>query len=99
LRLKIILNKQCKAALFLRQVAERGSCRGPYTLEATLHEEAQALRGGGLAEDQVVGATGAVLEGDPGWVPEETSPVDVVRLQSDWYDAPLDPVSPRLLPG
>jgi len=52
-----------------------------------------------VADDQVVGATGAVLEGDPGWVPEETSPTDVVRLQSDWYEAPLAPVSPGFFQG
>lgn len=47
-----------------------------------------------LAHDQVVGATGAVLEGDPGWEPEATSPLQEVRLQSDWYADPLEPVSP-----
>ncbi|MDZ7778545.1 MAG: M1 family metallopeptidase [Gemmatimonadota bacterium] len=50
-----------------------------------------------LAEDQVVGATGAVLEGDPGWKLEPTSPVDVVRKQSSWYVRPREPVSPGFL--
>jgi len=52
-----------------------------------------------LAEDQVVGATGAVLEGDPGWAPEETSPLQEVRLMSDWYAEPRAPVSPGLFEG
>ena len=52
-----------------------------------------------LAEDQVVGATGAVLEGDPGWRPEPTSPVEAVHLQSEWYADPLEPVPPGFLSG
>lgn len=52
-----------------------------------------------LATDQVVGATGAVLEGDPGWEPEPTSPLDVVRQQSSWYERPREPVSPGFLPS
>ncbi len=50
-----------------------------------------------LASDQVVGATGAVIDGDPGWVPSSTSPETTVRHQSDWYENRLSPNSPGLL--
>ncbi|MGD2071118.1 MAG: hypothetical protein PVI57_20785, partial [Gemmatimonadota bacterium] len=50
-----------------------------------------------LADDQVVGATGAVLEGDPGWRPQPTSPVREPDLQTDWYSDPLAPDSPGFL--
>lgn len=54
-----------------------------------------------LATDQVVGATGAVLEGDPGWRPSPWSPLDAPLMQQDWY-APRAPNSPgrfRAPPG
>jgi hypothetical protein len=51
-----------------------------------------------LAEDQVVGATGVPLEGDPGWRPTGDSPggdpVDV----TGFYAQPRAPVSPDFLP-
>lgn len=47
-----------------------------------------------LAADQVVGATGAVREGDPGWTLEPTSPLDEIRYQTHWYVRPRLPVSP-----
>ncbi|NIP59335.1 MAG: hypothetical protein GWM92_13495 [Gemmatimonadetes bacterium] len=52
-----------------------------------------------LAEDQVVGATGAVIAGDPGWRPEPTSPVAAVGLQGDWYEERAEPRSPGFLAG
>ncbi len=51
-----------------------------------------------LAEDQVVGATGAVLEGDPGWRPSPWSPLPEVPWQRDWY-TPREPVSPGRFTG
>ena len=38
-----------------------------------------------LAEDQVVGATGVPVEGDPGWRPEPGSPVDEPLFQRGFY--------------
>ncbi|UCG84996.1 MAG: M1 family metallopeptidase [Gemmatimonadota bacterium] len=52
-----------------------------------------------LREDQVVGATGAVIEGDPGWRPSATSPDDSVRYRSDWYQDQLAPNPPGFLTG
>ena len=52
-----------------------------------------------LAQDQVVGATGAVIEGDPGWKPRATSPDDSVRFRSDWYSDRLTPNPPGFLPA
>jgi hypothetical protein len=50
-----------------------------------------------LASDQVVGATGVVLEGDPGWVPQSTSPLDQVPDRSWWYAEPRAPMEPGRL--
>ena len=38
-----------------------------------------------LAEDQVCGATGVPIEGDPGWSHARATPETPVTLQSDWY--------------
>lgn len=40
-----------------------------------------------LADDQVVGATGVPVEGEPGWEPSEGSPRDEPLYQRDAYDA------------
>jgi hypothetical protein len=38
-----------------------------------------------LPEDQVAGATGVAVEGDPGWAAARATPSTPVTLQSDWY--------------
>lgn len=40
-----------------------------------------------LKGDQVVGATGVPVEGDPGWKPAEGSPRDEPLYQREWYGA------------
>jgi hypothetical protein len=50
-----------------------------------------------LAQDQVAGATGLPVVGDPGWRPEEGSPVAEPVLQRDHYPELEDPLSPVLL--
>jgi hypothetical protein len=42
-----------------------------------------------LAEDQVIGATGVPVEGDPGWERAKVDPSMQVDYQRDWYRAPL----------
>ncbi|MFB6368720.1 MAG: hypothetical protein ABEJ00_03825, partial [Gemmatimonadota bacterium] len=51
--------------------------------------------------DQVVGATGVPVEGDPGWEPAPGSPADEPLYQRDWYgeDPRADLPDPGLLPG
>jgi hypothetical protein len=44
-----------------------------------------------LAADQVCGATGVPVEGDPGWSGARATPNTPVTLQSDWYGNPLPP--------
>ncbi len=53
-----------------------------------------------LAEDQVVGATGVPVEGDPGWDPAPGSPVSEPLYQRDHYGPPSEleaPGDPGLL--
>ena len=49
-----------------------------------------------LAADQVVGATGVVIEGDPGWEPAPDSPERQVRYRAEAYE-PLESASPGFL--
>lgn len=51
-----------------------------------------------LASDQVVGATGVPLQGNPGWAPGDGSPIQEAPLQRDWYAYPVLHGSPGLLP-
>ncbi|HXF95924.1 MAG TPA: M1 family metallopeptidase [Gemmatimonadales bacterium] len=39
-----------------------------------------------LPEDQVIGATGVPVEGDPGWERGKANPALVVDYQRDWYE-------------
>jgi len=51
-----------------------------------------------LAEDQVIGATGVPVRGDPGWEPVSTSPVREPLLHRDWYgESPERSRDPGLL--
>jgi len=52
-----------------------------------------------LAGDQVVGATGVPVSGDPGWVPAETSPRPEPLYRRDAYPDRGDPASVGLLDG
>jgi hypothetical protein len=49
-----------------------------------------------LPVDQVVGATGVVLDGDPGWRATRDSPAEPADL-TGFYPLPREPRSPRLL--
>ena len=42
-----------------------------------------------LAADQVIGATGVPVEGDPGWEHARANPGEPVDYQRDWYHSPL----------
>jgi len=42
-----------------------------------------------LADDQVIGATGVPVEGDPGWERAKAAPSLRVDYQRNWYHAPL----------
>ncbi len=44
-----------------------------------------------LMADQVCGATGVPVEGDPGWWAARATPETPVTLQSDWYGASTSP--------
>jgi hypothetical protein len=44
-----------------------------------------------VAEDQVLGATGVPLSGDPGWVGARAGGAALGSLQSDWYGSERDP--------
>ncbi len=44
-----------------------------------------------LMADQVCGATGVPVEGDPGWAHARATPETPVTLQSDWYGAAPSP--------
>jgi len=50
-----------------------------------------------LAADQVVGATGVPVSGDPGWKPDASSPDREVDYERDWYGAPVRLDDPGLL--
>ncbi|HKK28029.1 MAG TPA: M1 family metallopeptidase [Gemmatimonadota bacterium] len=52
-----------------------------------------------LASDQVVGATGVPVDGDPGWTPDGTSPDSAVDYQRDWYGEVRPEDDPGLLDG
>jgi hypothetical protein len=52
-----------------------------------------------LAADQVVGATGVPVSGDPGWKPDSGSPDRNVDYQRDWYGRPARLDDPGLLDG
>ena len=41
-----------------------------------------------LPEDQVIGATGVPVEGDPGWEKAKADPALQIDYQRDWYHAP-----------
>src|SRR6059058_4652758 len=41
-----------------------------------------------LAQDQVIGATGVPVEGDPGWETAKVDPALRIDYQRDWYHAP-----------
>src|SRR5947209_5475799 len=41
-----------------------------------------------LPEDQVIGATGVPVEGDPGWEKAKADPAQQIDYQRDWYHAP-----------
>ena len=47
-----------------------------------------------LAQDQVVGATGVPLSGDPGWRIAEGSPVSSIDYRRNWYESPREAISP-----
>ena len=42
-----------------------------------------------LAQDQVIGATGVPVEGDPGWDHAKADPSLRIEYQRDWYRSPL----------
>ncbi|MGH9260784.1 MAG: M1 family aminopeptidase, partial [Acidimicrobiales bacterium] len=44
-----------------------------------------------LAADQVVGATGVPIEGDPGWDRAKADPRAAIDYQRGWYRSPLPP--------
>ncbi|MFQ5704339.1 MAG: M1 family metallopeptidase [Gemmatimonadales bacterium] len=46
-----------------------------------------------LAEDQVIGATGVPIEGDPGWERARADPATTVDYQRDWYSSSGGPVT------
>ena len=48
-----------------------------------------------LASDQVCGATGVPVEGDPGWASARATPDTPVTLQSDWYGPHLPIPDPQ----
>ena len=50
-----------------------------------------------VAEDQVIGATGAPISGDPGWRPATGSPLGQPLYQRGWYEAPERAGSPGFL--
>lgn len=52
-----------------------------------------------LASDQVVGATGVPVDGDPGWKPDSSSPDRTVDYQRDWYGTPVRLDDPGMLDG
>lgn len=52
-----------------------------------------------LPEDQVVGATGVPVEGDPGWRPGPWSPVPEPLTRREWYGPPPAAGPPGLLPS
>ncbi len=41
-----------------------------------------------LPQDQVIGATGVPVEGDPGWETAKADPALPIHYQRDWYHAP-----------
>ena len=49
-----------------------------------------------LAADQVMGATGVPLCGDPGWESARFRAVDTVNYQRDWYRSYRDPAAARI---
>lgn len=49
-----------------------------------------------LAADQVMGATGVPLCGDPGWESARFRVVDTVNYQRDWYRTYRDPAAARI---
>lgn len=52
-----------------------------------------------VADDQVIGATGVPLDGDPGWRPGPGSPRRAPLVHADWYEAPSAAARPGLLTG
>lgn len=50
-----------------------------------------------VAADQVVGATGVPLCGDPGWERASSPTNRRLSYQRDWYESPRDPLARRVL--
>ncbi|HEY2824067.1 MAG TPA: M1 family aminopeptidase [Gemmatimonadales bacterium] len=48
-----------------------------------------------VPQDEVIGATGVPIEGDPGWERAKADPSIAVDLQRGWYDRPNDPATGR----
>jgi len=52
-----------------------------------------------LLQDQVIGATGVPVEGDPGWEKAKADPALRIDYQRDWYHAPRSTQCPAVAAG
>ncbi len=52
-----------------------------------------------LPQDQVIGATGVPVEGDPGWEKAKADPALRIDYQRDWYHAPRTAQCPAVSAG